>query len=321
MNLVSVIIPVYNTGKYLERCIDSLLCNKNKPEILIIDDHSTDNSLEIAYKLSKKSEVIKVISLSQNKGVSNARNIGIKEATGEFLMFADSDDWYEPNAIDILLSAAKNNHADFVMANYYISYENKKIKVDTTSYFSKNKITKKEVISHMSLTSCSKLIKKDLFLNKHIFYPLDVKRCEELTVIPILAFYAKKPMVIDETLYNYYQRPNSASNKKETDISYFDITFNRFVDIIYNSKYAEEIEFRAIEHLLYSKTLVMLKSNFKMRDIKKHIKEFKNKYKNYNKNKYLPNFNIIKRMFIITLNTKCLVFHKIFAFIHSKITG
>lgn len=317
---VTAIVPVHNTAKYLKRCIESLLLNETSVEILLIDDFSSDNSLEIANNYSKKCDKVKVISLDKNMGVSYARNLGIKNATGDYVMFCDSDDWYEPNSVDILLSYALKCNADFVMANYFLSYNNKKLKVDTSSYFLNSKITKKEAISYMTLTSCSKLIKKELFFEHNIFYPTDVKRCEELTVIPVLAFYAKKAIVIKEYLYNYFQREGSASNSYNVDVSYFDKTFDIFCNMINGSKYKIEVEFRAIEHLLYGKTLVMLKNNIQTKEIKKHIQKFNNEYKNYRKNKYLKKFNIIKRMFILTLNSRCLLFHKAFAYFHGKIT-
>lgn len=318
---VSIIIPVYNIGNYLNRCVESLVNQSDNIEILLIDDCSTDNSKEVAIQLEEKYDSVKLITLDKNQGVSNARNVGIKNAKGKYIMFSDADDWYEPNAVERLLEVANTKNADFVTANYYISYENKKIKVDTSSYFSKDMITKEEIISYMTLTSCSKLIKKSLFIDNNIEYPTDVARCEELQVIPILAYLANNPIAIDDTLYNYYQRKKSASNKKEKDVSFYDKTFNKFQEKIDKNKYREELEFRAIEQLLYGKTLVMLKSKFKWNEILKHLKDFKAEYPNFINNKYLKRFNSAKKIFIYTLNYKLLILSKIFALLHERITG
>lgn len=317
---ISIIIPVYNVGNYLIRCVESLVSSSNI-EILLIDDCSTDNSKEIAIHLEKKYSFVKLIALDKNQGVSNARNVGIKNAKGKYIMFSDADDWYEPNAVERLLEVANNKNADFITANYYISYENKKVKVDTSSYFSKDKITKEEIISYMTLTSCSKLMKKKLFTDNFIEYPTNVIRCEELQVIPVLAYLANNPVAIDDTLYNYYQRENSASNKKEKDISFYDKTFNQFKNNIDREKYKEELEFRAIEHLLYGKTLVMLKSRFSRKEVLKHIKDFKTEYPNFINNKYLKKFNKAKKIFIYTLNYRLLLLSKMFAIMHEKLVG
>lgn len=92
---VSIIIPNYNNEKYLEECIESIERQTyNNIEIVIVDDFSTDNSRKIINNLQKKYNNIKVILLQQNKGVSNARNEGLKAASGEYVTFIDSDDYY-----------------------------------------------------------------------------------------------------------------------------------------------------------------------------------------------------------------------------------
>lgn len=319
---VSIIIPLFNNEAYISRCLDSLINQTYKNiEIIVIDDLSNDGSKKIVKEYVKKDDRIRLIELKQNKGVSNARNMGIKEATGEYLMFSDSDDWYEKESVEIFVNAINENDSDFVMANHYVSYDDRKIKVNVTDLFLEKNITKKEIISYMTLSSCSKIIKKELFIDNNIFYPTDIKRCEELTVIPVVAFYANNPIFIDETLYNYYQRSGSASNKILNDVSFYDITFERFNKLIDEKEYKEEIEFRAIEHLAYGKVLTMLKSKFSNKEIKEFIKKFTNTYKNYKKNIYLKTFSLPKRIFIKTLNSRILVLHKIFAYIHKKLTG
>lgn len=325
---VTVIVPVYNVEKYLRRCLDSLIkqdYDKTKIELYIIDDCSTDESAKIIKEYEIKYPFITAKYLQENFGVSYARNLGIRECKGEYIMFCDADDYYELDSISTLMSVVKVEQADFVTANYYISYENKNIKVDTSSYFSKN-ITKEEIVSYMTLTSCSKLIKKSLFIDNNIFYPENIKRCEELNVIPIVAYNAKKPIAVDNVLYHYYQRENSASNNNKKnvelkDIEYFDITFENFCKKIKQEEYKEELEFRAIEYLMYSKILVMLKSHINDKDILQYIANFKDRYPNFMKNKYLKHFNKVKRIFIRILYYKILILAKIFVRLHEKLTG
>ena len=323
MDKVSVIVPNYNAEKYIGDCIESLVNQTYKNvEIIIIDDCSNDNSVGIVKDYQKKYSNILLIELKKNKGVSNARNLGIKKASGEYIMFSDSDDFYELTAIQELVSAAEKRKSDFVIANYYINKENKKIKVDNSTYFSKDKIKKEEIISYMTLTSCSKLIKKTLFIQNNIQYPQDIKRCEELTVIPILAYFARKPIVIDSTLYNYCQRKGSASNNIiNKNVDYFDITFNRFVEFLDKENYKDEIEFRAIEHFLYSKTLVMIKLQYSNKEIKKHIRDFKNKYPEFLNNKYLKKFSLPKKVFINALARNNILLARLITVLHKIITG
>ncbi len=319
---VSIIIPMYNVEKYIGRCLDSLVNQTYKNiEILVIDDASKDNGKDVVKEYIKKHENVILIESESNKGVSNARNIGIMKSTGDYIMFSDSDDWYEQNAVETFVNVVNTTGADFVTANYFISYDDNKVKVDTTRYFSQEHITKEEIISYMTLTSCSKVIKKELFTNNNVFYPTDIKRCEEMTVIPVVAYLAKKPVAIKDVLYNYYQRAGSASNKVEKDISFYETTFNRFEKYLDSEKYKEEVEFRAIEHLAYGKVLTMLKSDFDNKKIKQYIADFSRKYKKFKKNKYLATFSVPKRVFIKLLNSKVLILHRIFAYLHKKVTA
>lgn len=326
---VTVIVPVYNVEKYLRKCLDSLIeqdYDKNRMEVYIIDDCSTDGSAEIMKEYEDKYSFITAKYLSENSGVSHARNLGIKNGKGKYIMFCDADDYYEKNSISVLMSTVKEENADFVTANYFITKNNRDIKVDTSSYFSKDKITKKEIVSYMTLTSCSKIFKKSLFIDNNIFYPETIKRCEELTVIPVIAYMAEKPVAIDNVLYHYFQRKNSASNKNKgnielKDIEYFDITFENFSKRIDQIQYKEELEFRAVEHFIYSKTLVMIKSHIDDEKILQHVSKFKSKYPNFIKNRYLKNFSKMKIIFIKALNYKMLLIAKVFAKLHEKLIG
>lgn len=116
--LISVIIPVYNTACYLERCIESITNNTYKNlEIICINDGSKDNSLELLSSLAQKDSRIIIID-KENEGVSVARNEGIKRATGEFISFIDSDDWIHPKYFEILYNGVLEKNWDIVMCDY-----------------------------------------------------------------------------------------------------------------------------------------------------------------------------------------------------------
>lgn len=118
MDLVSVIVPVYNSEKYINRCIDSVLNQTyNNIEIIIIDDGSTDQSIDICKKYADLNENIKLIS-KKNEGVSKARNTGIDIASGEWIIFLDSDDWIESNTIRDAISLIDISNYDTICWNY-----------------------------------------------------------------------------------------------------------------------------------------------------------------------------------------------------------
>lgn len=121
---ISIIIPIYNVEKYLRQCLDSVVNQTLKDlEIICINDHSPDNSIIILKEYQQNDSRIKIISLPENKGLGHARNLGIKEATAEYTMFLDPDDWLELNACELLYNHIHTHKNDFVFFNYYNYYE------------------------------------------------------------------------------------------------------------------------------------------------------------------------------------------------------
>ena len=120
---VSIIVPFYNTSKYFNELMDRLLGQSYKNiEVLLINDGSTDNSLDLALKYEKKDKRVQVFS-EKNSGPGKARNIGLDNATGKYYLFVDSDDLLEYNAVEILINTAKKYKADMVNFNAGVFYD------------------------------------------------------------------------------------------------------------------------------------------------------------------------------------------------------
>ena len=130
MDKISIVVPVYNSAEYLPQCLDSLV-NQTYPniEIICVDDGSTDHSTEILENYSLMSEKIKVIH-QDNSGVSVARNRGMMEADGNWLMFVDSDDWIDLNTCEEMLNRAQIENAEVVMCSYVKEYSKLSHKVN-----------------------------------------------------------------------------------------------------------------------------------------------------------------------------------------------
>ena len=141
MKEISVIIPNYNSGKYIQKCINSILEQEYAVnEIIIIDDYSTDESKEIIQQFEKEHSNIIYIRNEKNKGVSFSRNKGIEIAKSEYIMFCDADDWYEKNATKKMMESVERYKADFVFSGYYITYSSGKkieIKYNEKIYFNR----------------------------------------------------------------------------------------------------------------------------------------------------------------------------------------
>ena len=117
---VSVIIPVYNVDKFLPRCLGTVLDQTfaGEYEVICINDGSTDNSGAILEKFAKNNNKIKILT-QQNKGLSEARNAGVKAASGEYILFVDSDDFIAQNALEGLYNFAKKHNSDVVIFDHY----------------------------------------------------------------------------------------------------------------------------------------------------------------------------------------------------------
>lgn len=215
---ISVIIPVYNTESYLEKCINSILDQTFKNiELIIINDNSTDNSCKIIETFLNKNNNIKYINNKKNKGVSNCRNQAIKICTGEYILFVDSDDYLEKNMLEIMYNEAFKNNLDIVMCGYFLDYkdgsiQNKIINLDDNFIYNGYEILS-EILHHKNGVtghSCNKLFKSSIIKNNNIEYPINIRIYEDIVFLCRLFPYCKRIKIIKKVLYHYVQRSNSS---------------------------------------------------------------------------------------------------------------
>ncbi len=215
---LSIIIPVYNTGDFLHKCISSVLSQTLSDfELILVNDGSTDNSGQILDEYAKKDNRIKVIH-KENQGVSAARNDGIKEACGEYIGFIDSDDWIECSMYEKLYSLAKENDAEIVMCDTVSVFENKPTKPDTINQLKEGVLLKKQDISpalllEMAGSACRCIYKTDLIKKNSILFPVGIKLSED-RIFNILSFgFSNNIYYIKTAFYKRYMREGSAVNK------------------------------------------------------------------------------------------------------------
>lgn len=214
---ISVIIPVYNTEKFLRSCIDSILVQANVSfEIILVDDGSSDSSPVICDTYANKYNNIKVFHI-KNSGPATARNEGFKVAQGEYITFTDSDDKMEPLMLFKMISAGKEHHADIICCNYkevdeegHITdriYSNQTYILNhedaLVHFYSKDKI----------FSQCwTKLFKRQLLIDHHIENDPTLRFDEDI-IYNIKAFkHAQTTVIIDEPLYEYTLRGNSLAH-------------------------------------------------------------------------------------------------------------
>ncbi|MBQ3475399.1 MAG: glycosyltransferase family 2 protein [Bacilli bacterium] len=212
--LVTIIIPVYNAEKYIGKCLESV-CNQeyNNLEIIVVDDGSKDDSSRIINEYSKRDSRIKYIN-QENKGVSFARNVALKVASGEYIQFTDSDDILKVDMIKKMVNVALKNNSDIVICGYdnYIEASNEVNHIHLNKY----NLSFKEVISNEATNyggfPWNKLIKKDCIKKE---YRTDIHFYENLLLFLDNSIYIKNYSIIDEPLYVYNINNTSAVHTKK----------------------------------------------------------------------------------------------------------
>lgn len=215
--LISIIVPIYKVEKYLKKCIESILKQTYKNiEIILVDDGSPDNCGKICDYYKQMDKRIKVIH-KNNGGLSEARNYGIREARGDYLLFVDSDDFIAENICEILINNINKYSADMAICNFYYVFENKKaIKNEMSSKKDVQVLEKENIIREYFLNysvdlnvAWNKLYKKDIFKGKNaILFP--VGKLHEDTYIMYKIYYNLNRLVrINKPLYYYRQRNDS----------------------------------------------------------------------------------------------------------------
>ncbi|MDM5221857.1 glycosyltransferase [Peribacillus sp. NJ11] len=263
---VSIIVPIYNVEKYLVRCLDSLVNQTfNEIEIILVNDGSTDNSIDIIEEFQKKYEFIEVIN-KINGGLSSARNAGIEKARGEFLLFIDSDDYIELNMVEMLYSAASTSNSEIAICKFSYVYSNNNDKeINTNEDYNKykfvnnNQLIKLFLLNIVSGHAWNKLVKRELFIKHNIEFPYG-KYYEDAPTMMKLFSVVNKCTLINDSLYNYLQREDSII--KSTDIKKVKDHLNNLTEIKnqlsiqQKNELNHEIQYFSINQLFYNSYLL-----------------------------------------------------------------
>ena len=216
--MISVIMPVYNSEKYLHACIDSVLAQTYKDfELLLVDDGSTDRSGEICDEYEKNDPRVKVFHI-ENSGSSAARNYGIDRAKGDYLGFIDSDDEIEPDMYEFLYELLKKENADMSMCGLADIYGGKVVNpVSEPVYKVMNDSESIRTVFEAKLTSVTpvnKLYKKELF--EGVRYPVGEDSGEDASIIIDLLSKCKKTVLDNTQKYKYIHRVGSITTRQFT---------------------------------------------------------------------------------------------------------
>jgi len=214
MNIkVSIIIPAYNIEKYIEKCIKSAINQTIKDiEIIVVNDGSTDGTLEIINKFSKIDNRIKIIN-KKNGGVSSARNIGFEISFGEYIQYIDGDDWIEQDACEILYDFAIKNDLDMVVSDFYYDDRNNLLKwndIESNKFYTNIEYLNLLLQDKSAPSIWNKFIKREI--HENILFSEKYSYGEDLSTVAKLAYQSKKIGKLDKAFIHYIFNPNSITN-------------------------------------------------------------------------------------------------------------
>ena len=220
---LSILIPVYNVEKFLNRCLDSVLNQKiNEIEIILVDDGSTDKSSKICDDYSKKYDNVKVYH-KKNGGASSARNYGIDKTIGKYIWFVDSDDKLEENSIKSIIDIMEKEKSDVIVCNSKKVYENGKIEDECKYSIKKGNYSSNEFMETLKKNPKSVIfapqyyiVKKDFLIKNKLYFYEGIIHEDELW-IPQLLILAKNIYYSNLNIYYHYMWSGSVmhSTKKE----------------------------------------------------------------------------------------------------------
>jgi len=318
-DLISIVVPIYNVEKYLKKCIDSIISQTyTNLEIILIDDGSPDNCGKICDEYAQKDSRIKVIH-KENAGVSQARNVGLDNASGKYITFVDSDDYIECEHIENLYNALKENNTQISQCNI-LKVNDKKEVLEKLGYKESQIKSTKEILKESfgqhwveNAVVWNKIYDKKIF--EGIRYPIGKIHEDEFVIYKVL-YKVDKIALINEYSYNYRKNKNSIMGRR-FNVERFDI-LNAFEERLKFFQERREVELyqttmiaylkKMQEYYLYTKKYIEKSENIQLDLIKKYRKNYKKilKYNTINtikKIKMLLFYIAPKMYYIIKINS------------------
>ena len=324
--LISVVVPVYNAEKYLDKCIESIINQKySNLEIILVDDGSKDNSLGLCKKYAKNDKRIKVIP-KENGGVSTARNVGIEAASGDFIAFIDSDDYIDENMYFNMIQKASEYECDIVMCDCYkVNCDKKEVFTHDirSGFYNKEQLYSEYFGKLLMLDSINypptvsnwlMLISADIIKDNKLKYKEGIKFSEDLLFGSQVMYYANSFYYLKgECYYNYTNNPTSVTN------TYYEKKWDNFMKLYKEKKAFFEMRkdfdfskqiYYCLLFFVYNSIINIYESNKSISDKKKDIlkilnnKEVRHMFDNININ----SLNLSKKQKLITYCYKYKIF-------------
>ena len=311
MPKASVIVPVYKVEEYLEKCVQSILAQTERDfELILVDDGSPDRCGALCDSLAQTDSRIRVIH-QENQGLGGARNTGIREARGDWLLLVDSDDWIEPKILEKAMEAGLREEADLVMFAFRtVDEQGRELGVFREDMPKERGITLQEHKEALLTAPCAwnKLYRRGFFQGTGLAYPPRVWY-EDLRTSPKLMAKAGRMVFLDEVGYNYLQRQGSIMKSANLErnreiLDAFDDLLPWFRKEGLFEAYRRELEYLAVFHVYLTAGVRVALADRKsplLRELAAYVEE---RFPGWRQNPYLPKLGGKRRLLVSLLEKK-----------------
>lgn len=311
MPKASVIVPVYKVEEYLEKCVQSILAQTERDfELILVDDGSPDRCGALCDSLAQTDPRVRVIH-QENQGLGGARNTGIREARGDWLLLVDSDDWIEPKILEKAMEAGLREEADLVMFAFRtVDEQGRELGVFREDMPKERGITLQEHKEALLTAPCAwnKLYRRSFFQGTGLAYPPRVWY-EDLRTSPKLMAKAGRMVFLDEVGYNYLQRQGSIMKSANLErnreiLDAFDDLLPWFRKEGLFEAYRRELEYLAVFHVYLTAGVRVALADRKsplLRELAAYVEE---RFPGWRQNPYLPKLGGKRRLLVSLLEKK-----------------
>lgn len=253
---VSVIIPVYNVGKFIERCVRSLMeQTMDNVEYIFVDDASPDNSIQILQEVladyPKRRDNVRILTHAENKGLPAARNTGLAVAQGKYIFHCDSDDFVEPDMLEQLYGKAIKCDADIVWCDWYLTFENSERYMKQPAYDTPLEALKAMLSGVMKYNVWNKLVRRSIYVENKIEFPAGYGMGEDMTIMLLFA-YAERISYLSHAFYHYVKLNTNAfsqtySKRHLQELQHNVATITDKLETLFGNTLEQEISFLKLE--------------------------------------------------------------------------
>lgn len=318
----SIIIPCYNSERFIARCIGSLLelsFDRNTFEVIFVDDCSSDNTKKTIISCISHQDInYHIVENRINSGPGASRRYGAEVASGEYIFFCDSDDCYEPNLLTDLDKEIEAHRSELVIFDMSYIIGDKTIRKHYTTSFKYG--DKLSYLSNCMESLCNMAVKRSLYLT---IPQINIRNGEDLALVPLLIATAESISHIDKSYYKYVMRNDSASLRKPAKDGYCNmlLAFGHIQKYIKADKLNLEncIEILGIKTVLYNSTLMAIKGGNNNKVLSKIVTDFAKDYPSWYKSISMTRFSKAKILYLLSLRYKLWVFCRGYAKLHSLI--